>query len=166
MDTDLSDFIPDVQSVIPENIRGFALFADAKGRADTIQKKLLNNFGIISVCDFDNYGFYYVIPLHDLDEKTLSQFIVDGYNWDREQNFIKYTITLYNVDSTEKLYSNLVSRGHNVKMLPNKMQLVVKNLDNSLHNTEIQNFRDNLLKSQKHTPLSMACRSSSQPCSY
>lgn len=155
MNTDLSDFIPDVQSIIPENIRGFALFTDAKGRADTIQQKLLNNFGIISVCDFDNYGFYYVIPLYDLDEKTLSQFIVDGYNWDREQNFIKYTITLYNVDSTEKLYSNLVSRGHNVKMLPNKMQLVVKNLDNSLHNTEIQNFRDNLLKSQKHTPLSM-----------
>ena len=155
MDIKFTDFIPDIQSINPENVEGFVLFCGTKGRADTIQRNLLNDFGVFSVLDSDNDGFYYVIPLRDLDENVLSRFIVDGYNWDRNQRFIEYTITLYNADSAEKMYDVLVSRGYNVKLLPNKMQMVVKNLDNSSHNTEMLNFRNELLNVQKQTPLSM-----------
>lgn len=149
------NFIPDIQSINPQEYSGFVLFCESSKLATAIQRELQESFHIHAITDSDNNGFYYVIPLSAPDNKMLSNFIRRGWNYDNTQKFIKYTITLYNGDTTTKLYNILTAQGFNVNRMSNDMQLIVHCLDNSQHSDEIQNLRTALTTTQKSHPMSM-----------
>ena len=155
MANEFSEFLPDIQSINPEKVPGFVLFCDSNKRATEIQQQLQRDNHIHAIIDVDNDNFYYVIPLCTPDEKTLAKFIQNGWNLDKDQKFIQYTITFYNTKSTAKMYNMLIAHGYNVQLLPNNMQLVVCCLDNSQHNDEMQFLNNELTSVQKSKPMSM-----------
>lgn len=155
MTADFVNFIPNIQSINPEKLTGFVLFCGDSGRADTICRQLRQDFHQLSITDVDNNGFHYVIPLEILDEKTLSDFIRIGLDWDKNQKFIQYTITFYDADAVTKMYNMLVARGYNVVILPNNMQLVIKCLDNSLRNDVFIGLKREVVAFEKAFPQSM-----------
>lgn len=155
MTANFTDFINDMQSINLFEKQALVLFCDTSNRARAIQQSLQCDFGIHAITDIDNNGFNYIIPLQDIDDKTLSKFIYNGWNWDKSQNFIQYTITFYNTNSTTKMYNMLIANGYNVQKLPNNMQLVACCLDNSPHSDKIQNLRTELITMQKSHPMSM-----------
>ena len=149
MTNELVNFIPDIQSINPQEYSGFVLFCESSKLAAAIQRELQESFHIHAITDSDNNEFNYVIPLSAPDNKMLSNFIRRGWNYDNTQKFVKYTITLYNADTTTKLYDTLTARGFNVNRMSNDMQLIVHCLDNSLFCDTIQNLRNTLLTAQK-----------------
>jgi len=149
MTNELVNFIPDIQSINPQEYSGFVLFCESSKLATAIQRELQESFHIHAITDSDNNEFNYVIPLSAPDNKMLSNFIRRGWNYDNTQKFVKYTITLYNADTTTKLYDTLTARGFNVNRMSNDMQLIVHCLDNSLFCDTIQNLRNALLTAQK-----------------
>lgn len=155
MTANFTDFINDMQSINLFEKQALVLFCDTSNRARAIQQQLIHNFGIYAITDTDKDNFSYVIPLQSIDDKTLSKFIHNGWNWDKNQNFIQYTITLYNEHTTTKIYNMLIARGYNVLLLPNNMQLVVCCLDNSQHDDEMQDLHIELTSTQKSNPMSM-----------
>ena len=155
MTTDFIKFLPDIQSIISEDLQGFVLFCGDANRANAICRQLRQDFYQLSITDVDNNGFYYVIPLGILDEKTLSDFIHTGLDWDKDQKFIQYTITLYNSDTATKMYNALIADGYNVEFLHNHMQLVIKCLDNSSRNNAIIELKRELMAFEKASPQSM-----------
>lgn len=155
MTKDFDEFLPDMQSVNSKITKGFALFCDNEKAANAIRLNLLHDFHIHSTIDFDDIGAYFIIPLETQNDKTTAKFISHGYSWDRDQKFIHYTITLYNTDATTKLYNMLITRGYDAVLANNNMQLIIKCLDNSPHNTEIQTLNQDLIQFQKSFPVSL-----------
>jgi len=155
MTNELVNFIPDIQSINPQEYSGFVLFCESSKLATAIQRELQESFHIHAITDSDNNEFNYVIPLSAPDNKMLSNFIRRGWNYDNTQKFVKYTITLYNADTTTKLYDTLTARGFNVNRMSNDMQLIVHCLDNSVFCDTIQNLRTALTTTQKSHPMSM-----------
>lgn len=155
MAQNFADFIPDMQSVIHADCEGFVLFCENQNRADKIRRQLSRDFHIFAMLDYDNIDAHYIIPLDAPDENNITEFIRRGWDWDKNQKFIQYTITLYGADAASKMHNTLVANGYNVIMAPNNMQLVVKCLDNSPRNSEIQKLQNDLLLAQKSAPQSM-----------
>ena len=155
MVTKFSDFLNDIQSVKPENLTGCVLFTGCAQTAIGIQQKLQRAFHINAMVDTDNDDMHYIVPLETFDEKVYLQFIKNDWNWDRNQNFIRYTVTLYSSQSTDKIYNMLIADGFNVIRLPNNMQLIITCLDNSPHNDDIVNLKNELFAAEKSSPQSM-----------
>ena len=100
-------------------------------------------------------GTHYAIPIHKVENAVLDKFIQKGWNWDCDQDFYKYTMTLYNPDTAKQIYNTLVAHGHNVTMFPNGMQLDVVCLAQSARNDEMIALNDKLISAQKSSPISM-----------
>jgi len=155
MKFDCFEFLNDIQSIIPESQSGFVLFCDNKNRAMAIQQQLQNDFKIYSVTGCDKDGIHYVVPFETPDDKIITDFIRRGLDWDKDQKFIQYTVTLYNADTATKMYNILNVGGYDVTMLPNNMQLIIKCLDNSSHNDEIRKLKCDLADFEKLSTVSM-----------
>ena len=155
MRPNFADFIPDMQSIIHAGCDGFVLFCENQNRADKIRRQLSRDFNIFAVLDYDNIDAHYIIPLNTPDENNITEFIRRGWDWDKNQKFIQYTITLYGADAARKMHNTLVTNGYNVIMAPNNMQLIVKCLDNSPRNSEMQKLQNDLLLAQKTAPQSI-----------
>lgn len=155
MTPNLANFIPDMQSVIHADCEGFVLFCENQNRADKIRRQLYRDFHIFAMLDYDNIDAHYIIPLDTPDENNITEFIRRGWDWDKNQKFIQYTITLYGAAATRKMHNTLVANRYNVIMAPNNMQLVVKCLDNSPRNSEIKKLQNDLLLAQKSAPQSI-----------
>ena len=152
---EFSEFFSNIQSINTKHLNGFVLFCDSETRAISIQQRLYRDFHTCAISDVDNAGVHYIVPLENLDEKIISQFMKNNWNWDRDQGFIQYTITLYSSQYTEKLYNILVSRGFNVIRLPNDMQIIIKCLCDSQHNDDIVKMQNEFFTTEKSSPQSM-----------
>lgn len=155
MGTELFEFLPDIQSIDLEPKARFALFCNSAKRATAIQQDLLHTFHIHSVTDCDNNGIHYIIPFETPDNKTTTQFIRNTWSWDKDQPIIQYLLTFYTTDATQKMYNILLSRGHNITLLPNNLQLVIQCPNDSEHNTEMQKLKSELEIFDKSHPQSM-----------
>lgn len=155
MVNEFSEFLPDIQSINPEKVPGFVLFCDSNKRATEIQQQLRREFNIPAIIDVDAYNAFYIIPLNPVDDKLMTKCIKLGLDWDKSQTFIKHTITLYSDKYSNQIYNVLVARGYNVTRLPNNMQFIVKCLDNSGHNDEMQNLNNELTNLQASNHMSM-----------
>ena len=105
---DYTSFLPDIQSINSTRINGLVLFCESARTASLLQHKLHNDFGINAITDVDNMGTHYAIPIHNVENAVLDKFIQKGWNWDRDQDFYKYTMTLYNPDTAKQIYNTLV----------------------------------------------------------
>ena len=152
---DIVEFFPDIQSINPTGKTGFVLFCNNDKEAVSAQYQLLHDFDVPSVLDTDNYGARYVVPLENLDDKTVSEFIRRGWSFDRDQPFMQHLITLYNKDATNKVYDILVAGGYNVAMAQNNMQLVVKCIADSERNNTIAKLKAQLEEFEKSSPKSI-----------
>lgn len=155
MTPEFSNFLNDIQSINRCDYTGFVLICGDERRATELQRQIQNDFHINAITDVDNNEFYYVIPFQTPDDKTLSKFIHNGYSWDRDQKFSQYTITLYSDKYSDQIHNLLIAHGYNVTRVPNNMQFVVRCLDNSEHNDEIQRLNQELTGVQKSQPMSM-----------
>lgn len=152
---DVIKFLPDIQSINPKENSGFVLFCNNKRTACSVQQQLLQRYGICSALDVDNWGDYYIIPFEQLDEKVMTDFICHGWEYDRNQKFTEYLITVYNEGVANKIHNILIAAGYNVILSSNNMQLTVKCLENSPRNTEIQKLKSELEKFEKASPKSI-----------
>jgi len=148
-------FLPDIQSINSTRINGLVLFCESARTASLLQHKLHNDFGINAITDVDNMGTHYAIPIHKVENAVLDKFIQKGWNWDRDQDFYKYTMTLYNPDTAKRIYNTLVAHGYNVTIYQNGMQLDVVCLAQSARNDEMVALNDKLISAQKSSPMSM-----------
>lgn len=148
-------FLPDIQSINSTRLNGLVLFCESARTASLMQNKLHNDFGINAITDVDNMGTHYAIPIHKVENAVLDKFIQKGWNWDCDQDFYKYTMTLYNPDTAKRIYNTLVAHGYNVMMFPNSMQLDVVCLAQSARNDEMVALKDKLISAQKSSPMSM-----------
>lgn len=152
---DIVEFFPDIQSINSTENGGLVLFSNTEKVATSVQQQLLQDFKIPSVLDIDNDGAYCVVPLENIDEKTLYKFIGRGWQWYRNQKFVQYLITLYNKDCAYKIFNILVACGYNVILAPNNMQIIVKCLENSQRNIEFQILKCELESFDKASPKSI-----------
>ena len=155
MTTEFSDFLTDIQSINLYEKQGFVLFCEWADCATAIQQQLQHDMHIPAITDVDIYDLNYIIPLQNINDKAAQKFIQNGWNWDRNQTLIQYTITFYNKHATNKMHNMLIAHGYNVQLLPNNMQLVVCCLDNSQHNDEMQFLNNELTSVQKSKPMSI-----------
>lgn len=155
MADDFMDFIPGIQSINPVDLTGLVLFHGNAGRINAISHQLRRDFNLMSITDTDNSGIHYVVPLKTPTEKVLYDFIRMGLDWDKNQKFIQYTITFYDVDVALRMYNMLVARGYNVVVLPNNMQLVIKCLNDSPRNDVFQKLKRELVAFEKSFPQSI-----------
>ena len=152
---DAVEFLPDIQSINSTENTDFVLFCSTKKAASSLQQQLFQDFNIDSILDIDNYGAQYVIPLGNLDEKIISNFICRGWQWDRNQNFVQYLITLYTEDSANKIYNILIAKGYNIVLSENNLQIIVKCLSDSPNNTELQKLKCELEAFEQSHPKSI-----------
>ena len=152
MTNDVVEFLQDIQSIIPKQTTEYVLFCNTAQKAISIQTQLLQDFNIPSVLDKDYYDTHYVIPLKNISAENRLKFISNGWSDDRTQKFVQYLITLFNEDSASKIYNILIAHGYNVTLSPNNMQLTVRCIEQSEHNTEMQELKSELVAFEKSSP--------------
>ena len=151
LDTKIDFLLSDVQSICAEQFKGFALFCWSFDWAQVLKKQMSDEFQIESLIGKDKHGFYYIIPKNTPDDKMLFKMICLGWNYDKDVDFIKWTITLKNSGATKAVYNSLIKCQYDATILPNNMQIVINCLPDSEQQYSMLELQKQLSEAEQST---------------